>query len=76
MVPLPFLGGQGGDLGHRDRGAARMEEQVVLGEEPGEEHPVPLLVRDLLDEAVDPERQDAAAERAAAGTEGGAQVAV
>ena len=34
----------------RDRGALGMEEQVVLGEEAGEQHPVPLLVGDLLDQ--------------------------
>ena len=49
-----------------------MEEQVVLGEEPGEQHPVPLLVGDLLDEAVDPERLDAAAERPRPGRAGAA----
>ena len=49
-VALPLLGGELTDLGERDRGALGMEEQVVLGEEAGEEHAVPLLVGDLLDE--------------------------
>ena len=61
-VALPLLGGELPDLGDRDRGALRVEQQVVLGEEPGEQHPVPLLVRDLLDEPVDAQGADAAAE--------------
>src|SRR5450759_136466 len=40
-----------------------MEEKVVLGEEAGEEHPVPLLVGDLLHEQRDAERPHAATER-------------
>ena len=41
-------------VGERDRDAVlRVDQQVVLGQEPGEQHPVPLLVRALLDQALE-----------------------
>ena len=49
-VALALLGGQLPDVGERDRRALGVEQQAVLGEEPGEQHPVPLLVGDLLDQ--------------------------
>ena len=52
-VGLAFLARELGDLGERDRDAGlRVDQQVVLGEEPGEQHPVPVLVGDLGDERV------------------------
>lgn len=49
LILLPLLGGELGDLGHLDRGPAGMDEELVLGEEPGEQHPVPLLVSNFFD---------------------------
>ena len=49
-VGRAFLGGQLGALVQRDRHARRVHQQVVLGQEAGEEHAVPLLVGDLLDQ--------------------------
>ena len=50
-VGLAQLGGQLLALGQRDRRPVlRVEQQVVLGQEPGEQQPVPLLVRALGDE--------------------------
>ena len=74
-VALALLGRELPDVGDRDRRALGVEQQVVLGEEPGEQHPVPLLVRDLLDEQWDAQRPDPAAQGLGALAERGAQAA-
>ena len=62
-----------------DGDAVGVDEQVVLGEEPGEEHPVPVLVGALGDEVVELLPVVAAervAQLAAPGAEGDAQLSL
>ncbi len=48
LLKGPFLLGQLGALGQGHGHARRVHQQVVLGQEAGKEHTVPLLVGDLL----------------------------
>ena len=53
-IGLPELGGELLALRQRDRRPVLgMDEQVVLGQEPGEQHPVPLLIGALPDQQLD-----------------------
>ncbi len=52
-VGCPLRGCQLLALLEADRHAVGVHQQVVLGQEPGEEHPVPVLVGELLGQVLD-----------------------
>lgn len=68
-----FLQSQLGAILQRDGHAVRVQEQVVLGQEAGEQHAVPLLVGDLLDQLWNAFGLAAAAELSGLGAEGAAE---
>ena len=76
-VALALLGGELARPRRVETGAPDgMDQQVVLGEEAGEQHAVPLLVGDLLDQQRRAVGADAATEGLGPLAQGGAQVAL
>ena len=61
-IRLALLGRQLLTLRDRYRHAERVYQEPVLGQEAGEQHPVPLLIGDLLDEGLQPVAHDAVSE--------------
>ncbi len=75
-IGLALLGGQLGTLLQGRGHASRVHQQVVLGQEAGEQHAVPLHIGDLLDQQREPGLAMIIAKLLGARAQGGAQAAL